>query len=557
MFLMLRVFGVVAMLGLAVSSTTNGALAAKSRGGGSYSSPSYEFTVSWDDNVWQGEELTEGEGVELNSDVSYAMIQGFGGYEFGAEGCLEDSATSMASHDYVDGFDTASKKVDRPATAKGAVGELYGYTDLENEIDIALYIECRELPVEQSVLQIILMAYAPDFDAALGDWEELLSQVDSGEKSSSKGKDTKDADKGKSDKSSRTIVENVYTDTEAGFSTEWDNEVWKVKKTKEGDALGLGIEIENDATLGWITGDPLNGDIEDCATTFAEGIGEFEFISKMKPAPKSLDVPETDSDAYGALYTYTDIANDPVKMVAYFECRVAGNSEYSVTVLLATTKESYEDELPLWEDLLGGIQVLDADDAASDDEDVEDEDVDDEEVSDDDISADDEAEDDEPIEEETEVQGVTITGAKFGFELTYDDSVWTVEDLSDVNNDFFDLNSEFAIGTVLAFDMPFDGVNCVNALAELKQGDGVSNFSVAPEEFERPKTARGAVGELFVYTFAGQDGPLDAVTYIECRSVNDGAASLGVMFVTVPAVYVDALPVFETLLAGISTGTEA
>ena len=199
----------------------------------------------------------------------------------------------------------------------------------------------------------------------------------------------------------------------------------------------------------------------------------------MREASSSYDVPVTSRDAIGGLYTYTDVTGDPVKMVAYFECRPAAEVDQVVTVLLAAPKKYYEDELPLWEDLLGGIEVDDSgnhDDNTSNEESKKGNDKKDN------------SEKDQPVE----IDGVTVAGAKYGFELTYDDSVWTVNDLSDENNDFLDLSSEVAIGTVIAFNMPYDGVTCVQTLAELKHGDGVTGFDVAPGAMKRPKTNRAA-----------------------------------------------------------------
>ncbi len=539
-FLMLRAFGFAALVGLIFGSTAISTLAVQERGGGSYTSPTFVFTVSWDDDVWEANELTEAEGVELNSDLSYGLIQGFGEYELGAEGCLEDSVASMESQDHVSDFGAAPRKMERPATSEDAVGELYQYLDLENDTEIALYIECRELPVDAAVLQVILLSYKQDFADAIGAWEDLLAEVNAGAAS-----DSKDDDSGKVGKgSSKSGIDgNVYTNVEAGFSASWDQELWSVRKTNDDEGLGIGVELETEVSIGWITGDPYDGDLETCASDFAESVGTYETISKMRKAAKSYEVPSTDRDAIGGLYAYTDVTEDPVKMVAYFECRWAGEDEFVVTVLLATPKEFYEDELPLWEELIDGISVDAVQDVKTEDDDSKK----------DKKGKKDQSENDEPVA----VKGTTISGANHGFELTYDGSFWTVDDLSDVNTDFLDLSSELAIGSVIAFDMPYDGAQCLQVLAELKQGEGVTDFAVAPNSVERPRTSRSADGELFTYTFDGQNGPIDAVTYIECRSIDGGAATLGVMFLTVPSVYPDALPVFETLLAGISTGAGA
>ncbi len=56
--------------------------------------------------------------------------------------------------------------------------------------------------------------------------------------------------------------------------------------------MGTGIEVSTEASIGYITvGNELKGDFEDCAVTYAEGVGEYEAISKMKKASKKFDLP--------------------------------------------------------------------------------------------------------------------------------------------------------------------------------------------------------------------------------------------------------------------------
>lgn len=500
-----------------VGIAPHGVSAAQERGGGSYTNPDFGFSVEWDDSIWQGNETEDQAGVELSSDFAYGVIGVLDGYTDGAENCLTDSAAYFADQENFSEFDQAPRRVERPATVEGAFGELFTYVNTgSDDAEMALYVECRDLDGSGAVLRIVFLTYGADYESSIGDLEDVLSAV-------SLPTDKKSSNKGP--KAGKTGIKGTtYTDAELGFTVTWDEDEWNVVQIEDEESLGKGIEVNTESSYGLITGDEKRVQFADCATEFAEGIGAAPNMLKFRKAPRSRELPETAPDAVGGLYTYVD-ADSEVKMIGYFECREI-DADNVVMIVIATSSSIYEDELPVWNDLLAGIEIGTT------------------KTNDGKIGKSDDG-GDEPI-----VEGTTFVGENFGFELTYDDSIWVGNDLTDAGNDFLDLESDLAIGSIIGFDMPYDGPSCVQTLAELKQGDGVSGFDVAPRSLDRPETVDGAEAELFTYSLETDQGSMDVILYVECRALAGGDASLGITFVTLPDVYENALPEIEKVLAG-------
>ena len=403
-----------------------------------------------------------------------------------------------------------------------------------------MYVECRELGTEGALLQIIMLSFEQDYEEAVGLWESIFDEiaVDDASTSSDRGDDNGDDDSGKNAPERSGLDGDIYFAPEFGFSATWDEDVWTVRELTEDDNMGTGIEVSTEGSIGYVSvGNEIRGDLEDCAVTYAEGFGEYDAISKMKKASKKFDLPATADDAAGALYTFTQATeDDSVKMIGYFECRLLAD-ESAAMILLATMQATYEDEVGAWEDLLSGIEI---DGAAKSDDEPQDK-------------------DDEPVDNNEEMSNTdaSFVGPNFGFSVTVDESVWAINDLSDENNDFLDMQSEFAIGTIIGFDAAYDPASCLELLIGLKVGDTALSFDVAPDSMKRPKLTKGATGELFVYSVEGEDGPIELAMYVECRPLAGGDASLGIVLVTVPEAYDVAAPEFTKVLKGVSTGEEA
>lgn len=556
----MRLIGLAVVLAILAGMAPGRASAAPSRGG-SYTSENFGFTVTWDESIWEGGKAKQSDGVELSSELSYGLIQPVD-YDGDPADCVADSVTSISGGADVFDFGKAPRRMTRPETAADAEGELFTYVNA-NDSEIAMYIECRALGVDGVLLQAVLITMVDNYDDAVETWSDLLSdiEVEGAKDSRGRGDDSgtkSNGSKKNNDKSSRVkagIDGNIYYAPDYGFSSTWDEDFWSVRELEADEEMGTGIEVQTEYTIGWVTvGDELTGDFETCADDFADGISQYPMFTKFRKASRKLALPETDRDAVGSLYTFTQEveSGDTYKMVGYFECRMLADEDLGVaTVFLATTQDTYEDELPAWEDLLAGIEI---DGPAQDKGDKS---ADKDSKSSNKGSKSSTKKGDDPVENSDAPAEASFVGPNFGFTVALDESVWTFTDLSDENNDFLSLESEVAIGNVIGFGSAYDASACLELLIGLKTSDGVTTFDLAPESMKRPKTARGATGELFIYTFQGENGPVEVVSYFECRPLAGGAASLGIVLTTVPAVYDSALPEFNKLLKGIGTAQEA
>ena len=158
--------------------------------GNNYTSADYGWSVEFDDRVWEAEEVDErdSQGVSLSGDEIFAnlIVYDDGIDEVGA--CLEDLDRAFnASNDW-EGLAPA-RNLDAPETASDAQGELYtGTLTLDDgEIDLALYLECRE--VQDATLSITVTAIEASYEDNLPDIEALLASIETG---ASSGGDTDD-----------------------------------------------------------------------------------------------------------------------------------------------------------------------------------------------------------------------------------------------------------------------------------------------------------------------------------------------------------------------------
>lgn len=538
----LRIIGLAVVLAILAGMTPGRASAAQGRGG-SYTSPSFGFTVNWDDSIWEGIETDPAEGVQLSSESSYALIQAVD-YDGDVADCVADSVTAVASGDDVFDFGAAPKRMDRPATGRGAEGELFTYVNAE-DTEIAMYVECRDMGVEAVLLQSVIVTIADSYEDVVAEWEAVLGDIEVDDAGSSNSRDERDDRDDDNGAQQEGLDGDVYFNSDYGFSLTFDEGNWAARELEEDEDLGVGVEVTSEGSFGWVTvGNELQSDLEDCAEMYGEGVAEADTISRFKKASSKYDLPESDRDAVGALYTFSqETEDDTVKMIGYFECREL-DDELVASVFLATTQAAYEDELPLWEDLLGGIEI----DAAAPSDDDADEPRDE--------NADEPRDDDDDTDEPVALDA-SFVGPNFGFSVALDESIWAFEDLSDNGNDFLSLESDFAIGTVIGFAGAYDPAACMELLITLKVGEDAASFDAAPESMARPEMVRGATGELFVYSYEGDSGLVEVVMWVECRELAGGDAMLGLTLSTVPAIYEDALPEFEAVLAGIETAQEA
>ena len=240
---------------------------------------------------------------------------------------------------------------------------------------------------------------------------------------------------------------------------------------------------------------------------------------------------------------------------------------------MITTSDLFEDIIPLIDDLAAEVTLPDNSDRRDDDDDVtpesddedvtpdadEDEDITpeaDDEDEDEDVTpeADDDAEETPEADDESGVDGNEYVGPNFGWELTWDEDVWTVDDEDNSGgSDFLSLTSEdpsafVFIQGIESFEGDPDA--CAEEWGDLIEERGDVERVREGRNLEVPDEPRGATGAVYTYRIELEDGEtLDIVEYVQCYELVEDEAVLEVILQAPEDTYEDTIPLFEDLVA--------
>lgn len=531
---------------------------------GVFESETYGVTFTWDDAIWTGNEadLKNGEGVELESLGSFGALNVGEGEYTTSDDCLQNMEDFFGNNETYGDFGPASRRMERPEGTEGGSGELYTYTYVDDtsgdSLDMAVYLECNVLPGETSAVNIFLSTDQQSYADELESWNDLIGGIDfgggTGGTGSTKGSTKGDSGTGKG--ATKTGIKgDTYTNVELSFTLSWDEEFWTATELDSDD--GQGVELDAGSSYAYILGVPSDEElsVDDCIEILAGNLENNESFSRVRVASSSIERPELARKAAGELYTFTSEGD---KMVAYVECRPLADGGV-LTVQLASTLDGYETDLEQWQSVLVSID-LKAGGAPSgstkgDDTDKPSTgttkgsnkgDKGDKGSKGDDTDKPADKGGDEPV-----VGNASVAGATYGVEIAYDDAVWTPTDNSAQGVDQIDFASDYGRVSVISLAATPDLAGCVQTLADTQAQYTTDGLSPAPRSLDRPKAARGAEAELFAMTMNTDSGAIDAVYYVECRELGNGEGLVAITFLTLPTVYVVALPAFDGLLAGI------
>lgn len=514
-----RLFALLAIVAMLTGMAPGRTLAARAQTD-SYESTTYGFSAEWDADVWTAEEIDGSDGVDgisINSSYSWGSLQGVAWEDIDPEACLEYMAETFGGADSVQDFRKASRKIEAPTSELGGEANLYTMTmsDSGDELEMVMYLECATIDNDQAALMVMLATSLQGYDETIVEWNDLLAgiSIDSGNADASNGDDTT-ADSA----DSSATGDSAYVSDDFGFSVDADPSVW----TTEGysDENGDGLDVESELVTGVITATATEGaTLEECPITFATQLEENQAYKRVRKAPSTMERPETDPNASAELYTMLD-KSSPTKIAVYFECRELPVKDYFLTVRLITVASDYEDALPEIQDLLDSISIDEAADT-----------------------------------HDSKPSGEPYVSPNFGITIDYDTDVWTVSDISDDESDTAMFESDFGNLHVVAVNSDVDLQGCVDTLIDAEQEYAKGDIEVAGRTFERPELTDGAEGELYRYTLDSDDGPLNVVIYVECRSIAGGEAVLGITFFTTADLYEDVLPELQAFLDGVDAGS--
>jgi outer membrane protein assembly factor BamB len=200
---------------------------------------------------------------------------------------------------------------------------------------------------------------------------------------------------------------NIYISPNFGYELEWDEDVWEVddEQSNRRDFLSL---VETDGTsLVYVEGyEEYNGDPEDCLAGSSDEILNLDGVSdaKLLEDENGDAVEGDDNGVFFVGYSFVlDTDNGPQDEAGYFTCQTLVEGEAVLAFSFVGALDQFEDDLPVWTDLIAGLTLPDAadsgdessNDQGSDDQATDDEGSDDQAT--DDEGSDDQASDDQEI----------------------------------------------------------------------------------------------------------------------------------------------------------------
>lgn len=515
--------------------------------GNRYIDPVFLFSVTWDADIYEAEEIRGEEavpyGVSLTSDSVLGSI--FGSPYATQRACINGEADSFETIDGVTDVAEADD-LDLPDSDPDARVGLYRYTyespSSGNTIDFVQYIECRDIivdgePVDDVFLVIEFGVPEAIYADTIPALEDILAAIELDVPLDAT--DDSGDDNGSNQGDKPGVTGNSYLDPTDGWAVSWDDAVltgsnWEAQDT--GDILGvqLASEAGNFMTIVGGNARSLRACVNDQVVALeGSAFSDFEEID-------SEDLPETGDDARAILYQgiFTSDAGDQSDIYLYVECRpmIVDGEEVEDRFLIVnafSAPDTYSDELAAWSDVLTSV-AFDAGAGRTSDQPTDDRtpgaDVD-----------------------EPGIAGNTYTSS-IGYQLSWDASVYEPSLLDESNPDL-GLNLSSA-GAFMTFQVAGDPTaeSCVEAEAGVVEGlNGMSSLSTSRED--SPQAATDSASQLYegVLTFdSGAES--EVVVYIECRplgDIEDATLFLVIRMVGVTDAYADELPLWQEIIDSI------
>lgn len=313
-----------------------------------------------------------------------------------------------------------------------------------------------------------------------------------------------------------SAAERTYESDVYGYTVIWDTDVWEVTPS-ESD----GVQIYADGSQGFIKGAERDSeDAESCVAALAEA---FEFnnpVLDMRVARDTIERPAFERATGAAeLYTFVAPTNDgEFDAVIWFVCLPLDEPGTVLEITITQLYNEYDESIASWEQLLAGVHLpgeeLGMADATPD------------------------------------TGGVTTyESADVGYSVSWPaDTFKVTENNSETEGFGVTLESEATTAFVSGFPIPFPAADCIVLFAQ-QLGTLYGELAFASEEINRPEAGPDSASEMF--SFIAEDGTTPMVVYLECREWRDGAAFLGMYFVTSEADYETEVEVWQDVLDSI------
>ncbi|MEJ7763460.1 MAG: hypothetical protein WKF80_11775 [Thermomicrobiales bacterium] len=364
--------------------TDPGADAQEGVEGDTYTSPNFDYSVTWDADVWMADETTIENGFDVvqltaqDSTLSLTATDDFGG---DLTACLEDVTDFLADGDesvdlVIDDIDTFEdedgEQIEGEADDRAFVANEYTGTFDGDDVSFIYYVECRTLVEDEAALIFIhFILDAADYPDEAGAREDLVfifpdqDGTAADEATATPEEDEEPTPEDERDptpedgETPETVDDTAFTSETYGFSLAWDGEIWS-EDDRAADAVSLG---HGPGSLSVAGVEDYDGDALTCVQGEVDSLRGQPGVVRIEPelGADGRRVSGGDAERFFALYriTATDGTFDGTSgVLLYQECRtLVENDAVLIIQHLVFDPDAYADEAVLADAVIETIEI--------------------------------------------------------------------------------------------------------------------------------------------------------------------------------------------------------
>ncbi len=176
-------YAIIAVLAVSMFRLPIAALAQDGVDGNAYVSPTFGYTLEWDDDIWEVSDATSGDSYDslvLNSDGATLYVESLFFYRGRADRCIDGELAALASQAGVDEFEPALDDNDEPIEdidRESATG-VYVLPESDENDETIIYLHCQTLIEGEAVLVATGFLYPETMDEYGPAIEDVLNSID-------------------------------------------------------------------------------------------------------------------------------------------------------------------------------------------------------------------------------------------------------------------------------------------------------------------------------------------------------------------------------------------
>ncbi len=338
--------------------------------GNTYTSPQYDYTLTWDEDEWEAasassDEETGYDSIRLLGEFSIIEIRSDPDYQGDPLACREDWADILRAAEGVEEFqpledaagDAIADENDDTASAAYAVTLTTETGDTFNVVD---YVECQVLVPRESNVVIIHSTLREDYDDQVEVREDLLAGLELPNEATDETPEAGETPTPR-ETPADTAAAADYTSPTFGYALSWDQE-WTVVREDSADSFDT-LELTNGVSRVFIEGqEDFEGDPRQCLNdAVAEaragvGIADFEPMRDDEGRRVTGFQSGRAYAAYTLIYTEPN-GGEPTEYVEYLECRTLAEGESVLEITQIVPAADYEAESAALEELLANLDL--------------------------------------------------------------------------------------------------------------------------------------------------------------------------------------------------------